>query len=245
MPIRIAMWSGPRNISTAMMRAWGSRADTAVTDEPLYGVYLRERPEVNHPGREEVIAAMETDWRRVAAGLVGPVPGGREVWYQKHMAHHLVEGVGREWVFGGALTNCFLIRDPREVLVSLAKVMPSPELRDTALPQQVELVEAERARTGLMPPLLDAKDVLLDPRGMLSALCAAVGVAFDERMLRWEGGPRRTDGVWAKHWYANVAKSTGFEAYRERDEPLPRGLEGVLERARELYEGLHRCRLVK
>lgn len=243
MPVRVAMWSGPRNISTAMMRSWESRGDCAVTDEPLYGVYLRARREVAHPGRDEVIAAMERDWRAIARTLTGEIPGGKPIWYQKHMAHHLVEGVGREWVLGGALVNCFLIREPREVLVSLAKVMPSPGLHDTGLPQQVGLFEAEQARTGRVPPLVDARDVLVDPRGTLAALCAAVGVAFDERMLRWAPGPRPTDGVWARHWYANVEASTGFEPYRERAEPLPAGLEPVLREARGLYERLHRHRL--
>ncbi|MBL9031724.1 MAG: HAD family hydrolase [Phycisphaerae bacterium] len=237
------MWSGPRNISTAMMRSWESRGDCAVTDEPLYGVYLRARPEVAHPGRDEVIAAMESDWRAIARTLTGEIPGGKPIWYQKHMAHHLVGGIGREWVLGGALVNCFLIREPREVLVSLAKVMPNPGLRDTGLPQQVELFEAERARTGRVPPLVDARDVLEDPRGTLAALCAAVGVAFDARMLQWAPGPRPTDGVWARHWYANVEASTGFEPYRERAEPLPEGLEPVLREARGLYERMHRHRL--
>lgn len=243
MPVRVAMWSGPRNISTAMMRSWESRGDCAVTDEPLYGVYLRARPEVAHPGRDEVIAAMESDWRAIARTLTGEIPGGKPIWYQKHMAHHLVGGIGREWVLGGALVNCFLIREPREVLVSLAKVMPNPGLRDTGLPQQVELFEAERARTGRVPPLVDARDVLEDPRGTLAALCAAVGVAFDARMLQWAPGPRPTDGVWARHWYANVEASTGFEPYRERAEPLPEGLEPVLREARGLYERMHRHRL--
>src|SRR5262252_350367 len=123
--MRIAMWSGPRNISTAMMRSWGNRPDTAVVDEPLYGFYLKETG-ADHPGRDEVIAAMETDWRKVTAALVGPNPGGRRIWYQKHMAHHLLPHVERGWI--AELTNCFLIRDPARVLVSLAKVTPSPSL---------------------------------------------------------------------------------------------------------------------
>jgi uncharacterized protein (DUF1697 family) len=208
MTARIAMWSGPRNISTAMMRAWGNRADTGVTDEPLYGFYLKETG-VDHPGREEVIESMECDWRKVAPNLTGPAPGGRPIWYQKHMAHHLLPQVERGWI--GQLTNCFLIRDPARVLVSLAKVTPNPGLRDLGLAQQVELFRAERLRIGHVPPVLDAADVLRDPKHALAELCAAVGVPFDIAMLFWPPGRRATDGVWAKWWYQQVEKSTGFE----------------------------------
>lgn len=221
-----------------MMRSWGSRPDTAVTDEPLYGCYLKARPEVDHPGRDEVIASMETDWGKVVATLLGPVPGGRAVWYQKHMTHHLLPGMDRGWI--ASLNNCFLIREPREVLISLAKVMPpgSIGVMDTGLPQQVELFRAERERLGGVPPVVDARDVLVHPRRALVALCDAAGVGFDEAMLRWERGPRPTDGVWGKHWYAAVEGSTGFGMYRERREPLPKGLGGVEAECRALYEEL-------
>lgn len=243
MSIRIAMWSGPRNISTAMMRSWGSRGDTAVTDEPLYGHYLKSRPEVDHPGRDEVIASMETDWRKVVQALVGPAPGGKPVWYQKHMTHHVLPGMDRGWIAG--LTNCFLIREPREVLISLAKVMPPASIRveDAGLPQQVALFRAERERLGRAPPVVDARDVLVNPRRVLTSLCGAVGVPFDEAMLKWERGRRETDGVWAKHWYASVEQTTGFGIYRERREALPPGLEGVEEECLGLYEELWRHRI--
>jgi hypothetical protein len=240
-PTRIAMWSGPRNISTAMMRSWGSRADTAVTDEPLYGHYLVARPEVDHPGRDEVIASMETDWQKVTAALLGPVPGNKPIWYQKHMTHHLLPGVDTAWVRG--LTNCFLIRDPREVLISLAKVTPNPAIEDTGIPQQLALFRAERERLGRTPPVIDAKDVLIHPRRALSALCAAAGIPFDDAMLRWEPGPRATDGIWGKHWYAAVENSTGFGPWRERREQLPPHLGPVEARCRAMYEELHEHRI--
>jgi hypothetical protein len=234
------MWSGPRNISTAMMRSWGSRADTAVCDEPLYAHYLGAT-RVDHPGREEVIAAHEGDWRKVVAWLTGPVPGGKAVWYQKHMAHHLLPGIERAWL--SSLVNCFLIRDPAEMLTSLAKVTPKPRLEDTGLPQQVELFDAERQRTGRTPAVVDARDVLTDPRGTLAALCGAVSVAFDDAMLCWAPGRRDTDGAWAGHWYGAVEKSTGFEPYRPRTEALPAGLRPVLDRCEPLYRRLHGHRL--
>lgn len=237
------MWSGPRNISTAMMRAWGNRPDTAVLDEPFYGMYLKETG-VDHPGRDEVIASMETDWRKVVAAVTGPIPGGKLVWYQKHMAHHLLPGVERGWT--GELTNCFLIRDPARVLVSLAKVTPKPGLRDLGLAQQVELFRAERLRIGRVPPVLDAADVLRDPGRALSALCVAVGVPFDQSMLSWPPGRRSTDGIWAKWWYKEVEASTGFKPDPAAGVPLemPDRLRGVYEECLPLYRELWDARMV-
>ncbi len=240
MPLRLAMWSGPRNISTAMMRAWGNRPDTFVCDEPLYAHYLKVTG-IDHPGREEVIAHHETDWRKVVAWLTGPVPQGRAVFYQKHMAHHLLPDISRDWL--DSLTHSFLIRDPREMLTSLVKNLPHPRLADTGLPQQLELVEFVRARTGRTPPILDARDVLENPRGMLERLCAAVGVAFDECMLSWPPGRRDTDGIWAKYWYDAVEKSTGFQPYRPKQDAVPREQTTLLNQCVAHYEQLYECRL--
>ncbi len=241
-PVRIAMWSGPRNISTALMRSFGSRADTAVVDEPLYAHYL-EATGANHPGRDEVIARHETDWRKVVASLTGPAPEGRRVFYQKHMAHHLLPGMERAWVRG--LTNCFLIRDPVEVITSFVKVVADPTPDELGLPQQWELFESERDRTGQTPPVIDSRDVLADPAAMLALLCERVGIPFDAAMLRWHAGPRETDGVWGPHWYASVYRSTGFEPYRAKEEPVPARLAGVYERCRMIYARLaeHRLRV--
>jgi hypothetical protein len=204
---RIAMWSGPRTISTAMLRSWGSRRDTAVTDEPLYAAYLAETG-LDHPGREEILASQPTDWRDVAAALTGPIPDGCAIWYVKHMAHHLLPSMDRSWLAG--MAHVFLLRDPAAVIASYARVREAPTLADLGLEQQVELFEAERARTGLTPPVIDSDDVLANPQGVLRVLCEAVGVPFDPAMLAWEAGPRDTDGVWAPHWYATVEASTRF-----------------------------------
>lgn len=238
--LRLAVWSGPRNISTAMMRSWGNRADTAVTDEPLYAHYLKVTG-VDHPGREEVIACHDSDALRVIEHLTTHSPPGKAIWYQKHMAHHLLPGMPRQWVAG--LTNVFLIRDPREMLASLLKVYPAAGLADTGLPQQVELFEQERARTGRTPAVVDARDVLTDPRGALSRLCAAVGVPFDERMLRWPAGPRPTDGVWARYWYDAVNASTGFEPYTPKHDRLDPRHGPLLAACMPYYEALHAARL--
>lgn len=239
-PLRIAMWSGPRNISTAMMRAWGQRTDTVVCDEPLYAHYLLHTG-LPHPGAEEVIAHHEPDWRKAVAGVIGDVPEGKAIFFQKHMTHHLLPHIGRDWL--AHLTHAFLIREPRAMLVSLAKALGTPTLADTGLPQQVEIFEWVRDRTGVVPPVVDSRDVLENPRRMLGLLCESLGVAFDEAMLSWPPGRRATDGTWAKHWYENVEKSTSFQPYTPRDEPVPDGVRGLLEQCQDHYETLHRHRL--
>lgn len=234
------MWSGPRNISTAMMRAWGNRADATVVDEPLYAHYLRET-KLDHPGADEVIAHHEADWRKVVDSLIGPVPGGKAIYYQKQMAHHLLPMIDRGWL--DSVSNAFLIRSPQEMLTSLAKVLGEPTLEDTGFPQQVEIFERVRERTGKIPPVIDSKDVLENPRGILGALCEALGVPFDEVMLEWPAGPRETDGIWARHWYDNVEQSTGFQPYRPKPDPVPDSLRGVLGRAESSYQHLHAHRI--
>ena len=237
---RIAMWSGPRNISTALLRSWGSRADTVVCDEPLYAHYL-EATGAAHPGREEVIAAGETDWRRVVARLAGPVPEGKAIFFQKHMAHHLLPGMAGEWLL--RLESFLLIRDPREMLTSLVRVTPAPRLTDTGLPQQRDLVGWLRERTGRTPAVVDAKDLLDAPASVLERLCGALRVPFDRAMLAWEAGPRATDGVWAPHWYAEVVKSTGFRAHAPKPESVPGRLADLYETCLEIYRGLHALRI--
>jgi hypothetical protein len=238
--VRIAMWSGPRSISTALLRAWGSRSDTFVCDEPLYGHYLLETG-APHPDRDEVIASQETDWRKVVERLVGEIPDGKAIFYQKQMAHHLLPQFNHDWVLG--LDNAFLLRDPREMLVSLIKVTPDPGIRDTGLPQQCELFDLLRKRTGRIPPVIDSRDVLDAPKAILTRLCAALDVPFDEAMLSWEPGPRKTDGVWGRHWYASVEASTGFRRHVRRVEPIPEALMGVYQECARYYDRLYAHRL--
>jgi hypothetical protein len=239
-PIRIAMWSGPRNISTAMMRAWGNRMDVFVVDEPFYAFYLTVTGK-EHPGADELIAAGETDWRKVVQSLTGPVPGDKRIFYQKQMAHHLLPEVDREWL--GAMMNCFLIRDPREVILSYVKKQGEPMLEDLGLVQQQEIFDWVRTRTGAAPPVIDARDVLEDPKRILGLLCDAVGIEFSESMLSWSPGLRETDGVWAKHWYEEVARSTSFQPYRPKRDEVPEHLREIYERCRECYEQLYVLRL--
>lgn len=233
------MWSGPRNVSTAMMRAWGSRADTAVTDEPLYAHYL-EVTGLPHPARELTLARHDADWRRVTDWLSGPVPGGRAVWYQKHMTHHLTADVGRDWL--DALTHAFLIREPAAMLVSLTEFIPEPRLADTGLPQQLELFERVSAERG-RPPVIDGDDVLRDPRAALSALCGALGVPFDDAMLAWEPGLRDTDGAWAGAWYDKVAATSGFSPPRDESVEVPARLRGLYSECAAIHHELARYKL--
>ncbi len=239
-PVRVAMWSGPRNISTAMLRSFGNRPDTAVVDEPLYAHYLKVTG-VGHPGRDEVLARHESDWRKVAAELTGPVPGDRPVWYQKHMAHHLLPMIDRGWL--DRLTHAFLIREPDEMLASLVKTYPAAGLADTGLPQQCELFDRVAGKIGRAPPVILASDVLKNPRAQLEALCDALRIPFLPEMLAWPPGPRPTDGAWAPHWYAAVEASTGFEPYRPRRVDLPAVLVPLLDECRPWYEKLYALRL--
>lgn len=234
-PLRLAVWSGPRNLSTALMRSFGNRPDTLVVDEPLYAHYL-ERTGLDHPLRDAVIAAGETDWRCVAEQLCGPVDESVRCFYQKHMAHHLLPEIERAWL--GSLTHAFLIRDPRAVLASLHAKWPHPRLEDTGLPQQVELFERTRIATGVIPPVIDSRELLEAPRSVLEQFCARVGLPFDASMLHWPAGRRETDGVWAAHWYAAVEQSTGFGPPRLEHTALPPELEPLAEECAALHARL-------
>lgn len=240
-PLRIAMWSGPRNISTAMMRAWENREDCAVSDEPLYSAYLAATG-LDHPGREDVIAAGETDWRRVADALLGPVPGDKPVWYQKHMNHHLLPDMDADWVLG--LRNILLIRDPSEVVASYLKSRATVTPDDIGLPQQGQLFDLLHARLGEIPLVIDAGDFLRAPEAHLRALCQRLGIAFTPPMLAWPAGPRDSDGVWAPYWYDAVRRSTGFEPWRPREDTLSGDALAVAEACRPVYERLRRHRMV-
>jgi Sulfotransferase domain len=235
MQARIAMWSGPRTISTALLRSWENRPDTVVVDEPLYGFYLAATG-VSHPGREEILKTGNNDWRKVLRQLGSvPLPAGKTICYAKHMTHHLLPEVERDALRG--FRHAFLIRDPRRLLASYARVRSRPVLADLGLEQQVEIY---RQFGG---PVLDAADILRQPRPMLEALCDAVHVPFHPAMLSWPPGPRPTDGVWGKYWYARVWESTGFGPYLEAAAELPPDLEPLAARCQPFYAELAARRL--
>ncbi len=232
--VRLAVWSGPRSISTALMRSWENRPDCKVVDEPLYAYYLFKTG-TEHPGREEVIAAGQTSWEAVVADLTGPVRG---VYYQKQMAHHLIPQLPREWI--NSLTNVLFIRDPAEVVASYLRSRDEIAEKDIGLVQLNEIYE----QLGGSVPVIDAADFLRDPEGYLRWLCTHVQIEFTESMLRWPAGQRDSDGLWARYWYDAVRASTGFEPYRRRSVELSGPAREIVERSRPYYERLSSARVL-
>ena len=238
--VRVAMWSGPRNISTAMMRAFENRPDTVVVDEPLYGAYLA-RTGIDHPARDEVIASQPTEIETVVAELHAPLPPGARVHYTKHMAHHVSRGMDLSWTLD--FRNVLLIRDPVEVVASYVRARETCEPDDIGLPQQQRLLELWTTQR-LDVPILDAGDFLRAPGGATCAGCATGSSSpFTDRMLSWPPGPRESDGVWAPHWYDAVWASTGFEPWHPRETSLSAHDAAVAEACRPIYEGLYERRV--
>ncbi|MEO8002203.1 MAG: sulfotransferase [Arenimonas sp.] len=240
-PLRVAMWSGPRNISTAMMRAWENRGDCDVSDEPLYAAFLSDT-QLDHPGRAEVIAAGETDYKKVILDLLSDSPKHRLVWYQKHMTHHLLPNYERDWI--PKLTNILLIRDPAEVVASYVKSRATVTPGDIGIPQQRKLYDEIAKACGSAPPIIDAGDFLRAPEKYLRALCDYLGIEFTDRMLHWPAGPRDSDGIWAPYWYAAVEASTGFESWRARENTLSGEAAKVAESCRPDYDFLNERRWI-
>lgn len=206
--MRIAMWSGPRNLSTTMMRSFGARADTAAIDEPFYAAYLRLTG-LRHPMTDEIFSAHEADPQKVIDHLTGPVPGGKTVFYQKHMVHHMVGGIPMDWL-GRIERHVLLIRHPARVVASYARKMEALSPEAMGFPQQEALWQQLSEVLGAAPVIVDADNILQDPEGVLRRLCAAIGLDWDSAMLGWPAGPRAEDGAWAPHWYDAVWRSTGF-----------------------------------
>lgn len=246
MTIRIAMWSGPRNLSTAMMRAFENRADCVVSDEPFYAAYLAATG-LDHPMRDEVLQFQPNDWQDVAAYLAGPVPpepGKRDaaIWYQKHMTHHMLPDFGLDWA--GGFRHAFLIRNPVRVLASYVAKREEVALSDIGLVRQVELFDRLAQQTGAPPPVIDSDDILRDPEAMLRSLSAALAIPFDPAMLHWPKGRRASDGVWAPAWYASVEQSTGFAVQSGAALPsLPEHLQHIADAALPYYARLAAYRI--
>jgi hypothetical protein len=236
------MWSGPRNISTAMMRSFENRPNISVIDEPFYAAYLAGTG-IKHPLREESLASQPTDWRDVVKTILGPVPNGRAIFYQKHMTHHMLPEFGREWI--AQCRNAFLIRAPEDVLASYTQKRSDVALEDTGFVQQREIFEREAERLGHAPPVIDGADILADPRKTLAVLCAALGIPFTEEMLSWPPGRRETDGAWAPAWYDAVERSTSFAPPRPAVafDSLREDLKPIATAARPHYERLSQFRL--
>lgn len=239
-PVRIAMWSGPRNISTAMMRSFGSRNDCAVTDEPFYGAFLKQTG-LQQPMADDIIASMDTGWASVTTAMRGTAPDGKTLWYQKHMPHHMVGGVSIADF--PEHRHAFLIRDPDHVVASYAakRVEVTPD--DLGYERQLDYVDKAAQMTGAAPIVLDSADILQEPEGYLTALCNALGIAWDSAMLSWETGTRDTDGVWASHWYNRVVDTTTFGPAKHEPAKLNAAQQRIADQCRIFYNQLSDYRL--
>ena len=225
--MRIAMWSGPRNLSTAMMYAFGARRDCAVVDEPFYAAYLKMTG-LDHPMRDDILMSQSQNPKEVEKALLGSIPDGKEHFYQKHMTQHMIEGVPRDWMRD--VTNVFLIRHPARVIASYAAKRENPTLEDIGFRQQAELFDE------VSGVVIDSHDIRDDPEGVLRKLCDEIGLDWDPAMLGWPKGGHKDDGVWAAHWYGAVWNSNGFAGAEGALPEVPAHLQGVLEAALPFYE---------
>ncbi len=229
------MWSGPRNLSTALMYAFAQRADCAVWDEPFYAAYLAATG-IDHPMAAEVIAAGETDPTAVAAACLGPIPQGKSLFYQKHMTLHMVPGFPRDFL--RACRNVFLIRHPARVVASYAKQREAPTLADIGFLQQAELFDQVAGWLGHPPPVIDSADIRANPRESLTKLCDALGIPFDPAMLSWPAGPKPYDGIWAPVWYGALHRSSGFDGGEGALPDLPPDYARLVDQALPAYRQL-------
>ncbi len=240
MTIRIAMWSGPRNISTAMMRSWENRDDCSVVDEPFYAAYLAHTG-LDHPCREAILATQATRYSTVAASLRDDQVS-TPLFYQKQMTHHIPRGMDMSWC--AKMKHCFLIRDPAQVIASYVQKMPSVDEDAIGIRRQAELFHEISELTGTTPAVIDSNDVLRNPAKVIGELCDYLEIDFpSEQMLSWPTGPRRSDGVWASHWYHNVEQSTGFGQYQDKTAQLQGELIALAEEMSPVYDSLASLRI--
>lgn len=227
---RINMWSGPRNVSTAIMYSFAQRGDTKVVDEPFYAHYLIQS-QADHPGRTEVLESQPNNSAAVMKNLLSV---NQEILFLKNMAHHMMGMDDELNLLMEKFQHLFLIRDPAEMLISLDKSLPNPTLRDTAYQQQLELFEKVKAR-GSIPLVVDSKELLKNPEVVLSTLCDQLDIPFRDTMLSWNPGPISEDGVWARYWYKKVHTSMGFNPYEPKQIDLPPRLYPLYKKCRPIY----------
>ncbi len=238
--MKIAMWSGPRNISTALMRSFENRKDTFVSDEPFYAYFLKESGE-DHPARQEILNEQSSDWAKVSKILTGNIPNQKHIWYQKHMAHHIFKYSDLSWI--KHVTNLFLVRDPKEVIVSYQKRFPLTSHLQLGYSQQVQIAKKVADFTGDFPIVINAKDVLMNPKKVIMMLCDMISIDFEEEMLSWPSGKRDSDGVWAPYWYSEVEKTTAFQPYLQRNVVLNSKWKDIYDSCMADYEFLNSSRM--
>ena len=230
----IACWSGPRNISTALMRSWSSRKDTFVTDEPFYAHYLK-KTQKNHPMKEQIINHYSSNYKEVVHYLTHKVPNQKSIWYQKHMAHHLIDLSEIKWI--KKCQNCILLRHPKEVISSYIVKNNLQKVEELGYPQQYEIAKFLK-KSNKRFTVIDSEDLLKNPSKVLSDWCKSINIDFDKSMLQWEKGHHQNDGIWWKHWYDNVINTTGFQKYYKKDINIENQYDSIYNESMEYYNYL-------
>lgn len=239
--IYIAMWSGPRNLSTALMRSFENRTDTTVIDEPFYAHFLKQT-NLNHPGRDEIISTQDSNWKSIVKKITGPIPQNKSIWYQKHMAQHNLEGCDISWIKN--FHNCILIRDPKYVIPSYNKEYSLSDEKLLGYSQQLDLIQMLEVEEGATPPIFDAIDILKNPEQALKKICLISGISFSDKMLQWPRGKRKSDGIWAKYWYGNVENSSGFKPFQKKNTLIDKELIPLYDKCLEGYNSMYEKRVV-
>ncbi len=235
------MWSGPRNISSALMRSFENRSDCFVSDEPFYSYFLA-KTKLKHPLYQEIIQSGFTDYNQIIKYITGPIPSSKKIWYQKHMAHHILEGNNMKWV--KHMKNCLLIRHPSDVILSYLQKNKLENIEQLGYLQLIQIYKILTEELNIHPIIIDAEDLLSKPEDMLNLLCKNLGIKFDKKMLSWSVGIRKTDGVWSKHWYKNVEASNGFNPFNKTDRKIPVKYRIINDKCMELYNFLYERRMI-
>jgi len=228
----VACWSGPRNISTALMRSWSSRRDTFVSDEPFYAHYLKSTQN-NHPMREKIIKHYLTDYNKIVTHLTNNIPNQKTVWYQKHMAHHINDLNNIDWIKN--FENCILIRHPKDVISSYVKKNTLNHIDEIGYPQQYKIMKY-LDDIGKKFIVIDSDILLKNPEKILSQWCNSIDLEFDNSMLRWKKGNHQNDGIWWSHWYDNVIKSTKFQKFSSSDNIVDKKYKLIYDEALDYYK---------
>ena len=230
----VACWSGPRNISTALMRSWSSRKDTFITDEPFYAYYLK-KTKLKHPMNEKIMKNYSSDYFEIVKYLTNQTPENKKIWYQKHMAHHILDLSNIDWI--GNFENCILLRNPKEVINSFSKKNILNSVEQLGYPQQYEIIKFLKKRNKSYV-IIDSSELLQNPEQMLSAWCKKININFDKSMLKWEKGNHANDGIWWKVWYDSVIKTTEFQRYKIKDINIENKYDSIYNESMKYYNYL-------